>query len=363
MSSSVQVHRYAVTDFNKIKNDGFSYAISDATMSIIQKIAEQVGAPEYIKTPQFEKRIPVLGNNNNVSSSATTTTTSTTTSAPVSLRPNGGGQNRTNSSSKKQITDEDWDSLRKYQATVLLKKKGIENSIDLIRKHLNKITDKTYETLKTSIIDELNSITRDSVLETAELNEEMTKVGKVFFTIASGNGFFSQLYAQLYFELMEMPPFAFLKEVFSVNFQTVNSLFNDFAYCAPNDNYDLFCENNKVNEKRRALSSFYVNLMHLKVIGVEDIVELINLLYESLMKYVKSSSNNKNIVDEISEVLSIFILNGRKSFSEEILNDLEMKIRRVAEMNLKNTTDFPSITNKTIFKHMDMVEKLYPTNS
>jgi hypothetical protein len=362
MSSSVQVQRYAVTDFNKIKNDGFSYAISDATMSIIQKIAEQVGAPEYIKTPQFEKRIPVIG-------TPSSTTTSTSTSAHISLRPNAGGlhssQNRTNSNSsvKKQITDEDWDSLRKYQATVLLKKKGIENSIDLIRKHLNKITDKTYETLKTSIIDELNSITRDSVLETAELNEEMTKVGKVFFTIASGNGFFSQLYAQLYFELMEMPPFSFLKEVFSVNFKTVNSLFNDFAYCAPNDNYDLFCENNKVNEKRRALSSFYVNLMHLKVIGVDDIVELINLLYESLMKYVRSSSNNKNIVDEISEVLSIFILNGRKSFSEEILNDLEMKIRRVAEMNLKNTTDFPSITNKTIFKHMDMVEKLYPTNS
>ena len=34
---------------------GFTYKLSDKTMEAIQAIADQVGAPEYVRTPQFPK--------------------------------------------------------------------------------------------------------------------------------------------------------------------------------------------------------------------------------------------------------------------------------------------------------------------
>ena len=54
--SVATVLRYTKADFDKIQMDGFSYTLSPDTMKIIQEIANQVGSPEYIKTPQFEKR-------------------------------------------------------------------------------------------------------------------------------------------------------------------------------------------------------------------------------------------------------------------------------------------------------------------
>ena len=48
--------KYTCADFERIKNNGFKCPISPETIAIIQALADQVGAPEYIKTPQFEKR-------------------------------------------------------------------------------------------------------------------------------------------------------------------------------------------------------------------------------------------------------------------------------------------------------------------
>ena len=48
--------QYTKEDFTKILNAGFTYTLDAETMTIIQSIADQVGAPEYIRTPKFEKR-------------------------------------------------------------------------------------------------------------------------------------------------------------------------------------------------------------------------------------------------------------------------------------------------------------------
>ena len=42
------------------------------------------------------------------------------------------------------------------------------------------------------------------------------------------------------------------------------------------ENYDLFCEVNKENEKRRAMSCFFVHLMNNGVISKGDIYTLMN---------------------------------------------------------------------------------------
>jgi hypothetical protein len=306
---------YRRADYDRIKTEGFVFNLPPETINAIKKIATNVGAPEYIRTPHFEKprmhksRLPPI-----------------------------------------EITDTDWDTLRMFKATQLEKKKGVELSIDKIRKHLNKMTTKTYETLKTQIIDEIELILQAAVGDNAELINELNKIGEAVFDIASGNSFYSSMYATLYNVLMTK--YEFFKTIFTDNLNTQTNIFKDFEYCDPNKDYDKFCKNNKTNEKRRALALFYVNLMLQNIIPVEKIAGMLDDIQVDMLGYIKKE-NNVNIVDEISELVYIFITNGAnklKTLTDEwaVIGE---RINRISALKPKAE---PSISNKTIFKHMDM---------
>jgi len=47
---------YNIPDFTSVKNDGFVFNLEQTVLDIIQNISNQVGAPEYIRTPQFSKQ-------------------------------------------------------------------------------------------------------------------------------------------------------------------------------------------------------------------------------------------------------------------------------------------------------------------
>ena len=94
-ATTIKMKLYYREDYDKIKKEGFTFSLPAEVMEIIKTISSQVGAPEYIKTPHFEKR----------------------TTKP---RSGGGGY------ATQDISDAEWDNLRSFQATVLEKKKGIE---------------------------------------------------------------------------------------------------------------------------------------------------------------------------------------------------------------------------------------------
>jgi hypothetical protein len=332
--------QYTKDDFNKILNAGFSYNLDAETMKIIQSIADQVGAPEYIRTPKFEKREynNSGGYNPNVGGA------------------HMGGVRKPYKERVQEITDADWESIRQFQATIIAKKQGIEASIDQIRKHLNKMTTKTYDTLKEQIIKEIKSITADNNVDSPELLEELNKIGESLFTIASGNSFYSKLYAALYKDLMEVfdtNGHTFMEVIFKNNFQKFRSLFDKIDYCSPDKDYDGFCNNTKTNEKRRALSLFYVNLMKLGALEEEQIITIIKDLQKYMMDTIKKA-DSKDIVDELVEVIFILITNGNSTLckNEEWENIMDM----VKQISVMKNTDYPSITNKTIFKHMDILD-------
>ena len=319
------VVRYNVDDFNKIIFDGFTYKLSDETMQAIQAIADQVGAPEYVRTPQFPKRD----------------------------RQGGGGQGRRRRGKAPEITDEDWVAIREFQATQIVKKEGIDASIDIIRKHLNKMTEKSYDILKGEIVNEISSIVADEDADSPEMLEKLNKIGDSIFNIASGNGFYSGIYAMLYKELMEK--LDFMNKIFEMNFAKFRSLFQTIEYCAPNDDYDKFCDNNKANERRRATGLFYVNLMKANVVGSDEIISIIRELQEYMLRLI-DSEDNKNIVEELSEVVFILITNSVSVLkSHKDWGDAIKDVKAISIMKLKTR---PSISNKTIFKHMDILDKL-----
>ncbi len=341
MATSTPLIKFTAADFERIKNNGFTYTLTPETLAIIQALAEQVGSPEYIKTPQFIKREVPVG------------------TVPLQYNLTQLSNRKRRGNKPYEACDEDWDTVRNFKTTLIAKKEGMGAVIDQIRKHLNKMTAKTYDTLKENIIKEIETIT-DGVLEKSaqhiaiedeEFVNEINKIGEALFTIASGNSFYSNMYAKLYKELMEK--FAFMKTIFETNFKKFNTLFNDFTYCDPNKDYDQFCLNNKVNEKRRALSLFYVNLMKEQMIAQDDIEQILTQLRTNMQSAIKTA-DQKNIVDEMAEIVHIIITNGYEQLQElpEWLT-IEDFVKTVAEYK---PSSFPSITNKTIFKFMDILD-------
>jgi hypothetical protein len=386
---------YKKCDFERIQYEGFSYTLSADVLKIIQSIADQVGSPEYVKTPQFEKRQPVT--------LTTTQSHASINSNNVSMNNYNNSHNNINNNSNKrydnnkkrdkysyninkgqEITDDDWEAIRKFQATILAKKEGIDASIETIRVHLNKITDKTYETLKVLIVEEINKIISGAEEYTPELIAELKKIGDSIFNIASSNGFYSKVYATLYKDLMSQ--FKFMRGIFETNYKGFNSLFKTIEYYDPNKDYDKFCQMNKDNEKRRSMCSFYINLMLQGIIAPKSILKIILGLQELMLEKIKVADVT-NIVEELSEVLFILITSSAEMFKRVVSNpnnkesatnsdsssDDEIVSGEACDTYVSDTKwekivanvnyisrlkqkSFPSISNKTIFKHMDIID-------
>jgi hypothetical protein len=313
---------YTIADFNRISSIGFCYTLDDSIIKTIQNIAEQVGAPEYIRTPQFPKR----GNNQHVR-----------------------GKRRYKS---QEITEDDWQAIRDFKATEIKKKEGIDASIDNIRKLLNKISNQSYDILQQQIVKEISTITENKDPE-EDILIELYKVGDSIFNIASSNGFYSEMYAKLYKSLMEK--FSFMKNIFDKNYKIFGEIFKTIEYCNPDTNYNKFCEINKTNEKRRAVSLFYVNLMKENIIPEESILNII-IEVQDYMNILMENEENTQVIDELSEVIYILVTN-----SVIILKEMDKWpeiIETIINISQMTVTTKPGLSNKTIFKHMDIVDEL-----
>ena len=312
---------YNITDFTSVKNDGFVFNLEQSVLDIIQNISNQVGSPEYIRTPQFSKQKYDKRNNNNA----------------------------------------DWEDVRNFKATTFEEKTGVKLHIDNIRKHVNKITAKTYDSISVKIIEELTSITESEVSGETEETEETdvsndklyAEIGDSIFTIASTNMFYSHIYARLYKDLMDK--FSFMKEIFDNNFTKCSDVYRTIEYCSPNEDYDRYCEINKANEERRSISMFYINLMKLKVIPVSSIVEII-LGVQDYLHTLYVDEANKAIVDELSEVIFILVTNAHDELSSS--NDWVTIHENILNITSLKVSDKEGLTNKSIFKHMDIVDDI-----
>jgi len=142
------------------------------------------------------------------------------------------------------------------------------------------------------------------------------------------------------------------------------ALFDSIEYCDPKKNYDKFCDINKANEKRKAMSLFIVNLMKNGIVEKSHILTILKQLQELLYSNIRQEGKT-NEVDEISENLYIIVKNSHmdlKDAAKDADTDCaEMFARRVdqiTEISKMKIKTKPSITNKTIFKHLDMLDEI-----
>lgn len=317
--------RYSLKDFNEILVGGQIRAMSDKTTNIINILTSKVGAPEYNKTPQFKNKI--LGQNH----------------SNESIMNSGRRRKKIH-----EFNDAEWNTIRSFQTTELIKKEGVDANLNTIRKFLNMITFNTYDKLKIDIIEEIN------LVESTKIVNDLQYLCNEIFDIITCNILYSEIYSELYKDLLTK--FNIFNEILMKNFEKFESKFYEIKYYDPEKDYDKFCENNKNKEKIRSVTTFYINLMKINILNSEKIANIILKTFTILQDYI--SSANKNILDELSELIYILVTNGYERIKNdhpnqatEILNNT----KRISQMKVKNT---PGITNKCIFKHMDILDKI-----
>lgn len=344
--------QYDMNDYEEITNAGFICNLTQDTLDIISKLSEQVGAPTYIKTPIFlkkESRVSSLGMG---LGSAISAMASSGMGMGMGMGNGIGGGFKKNKNRASEITDEDWETIRHFQTTTKHVSEGIQKNMENIRGYLNKMSEATFDKMVNEIKSEISQL-----IEHDTSDENMMKIGHSIFSIASSNSFYSELYAKLFKILMD--EYEVFKKIFEDNYKVFMNLFDNIEYIDPKKNYDKFCEYTKTNDNRRAMSLFIVNLMKNGVIEKDEILEIIRNLQKLIIKYI-AKPDKTNEVEELNENLYIIITNsckqikfGDDEMTENIVKDIEFVGLLKPKMK-----EYPSITNKTIFKHMDIIAEL-----
>lgn len=330
---------YPLQQFAEIAAAGFNYVISETVFALITRLSSEVGSPTYVKTPVFQKKMHHDAVNHNSSSKDDRV----------------GGKRRGNSSNggggSKTSEEEDWTTIRSFQATKIEKKEGIEGLVNQIQLSLNKATDKNKDDSMRTISTILNEL-----VDSGATVEDMSKVGTTVFTIASTNRFYSKLYADIYTNLIEN--YVTLKDAFQTSFNAFEALFQSIQCGDPDKNYNEYCDFVKINEQRRALSMFFVNLCKNGVLSRETLLKTLCTLV-SQMDALMKVTDKTNEVNELSEIIGII-------YSEE-LNHVIIDNGTIGGFTVKQwivdiarskPKTYLSLPSKAKFKLMDIADAM-----
>jgi hypothetical protein len=218
--------------------------------------------------------------------------------------------------------------------------------LDTIKLNLNKLTDKNYLDISVKMENMIHEW-----LKTESSSEEVEKMGELIFTIASNNRMFSKVYADLYCYLSDK--IQIIADTFYPNFVKYCQLFDNITSVVNQDDYDEFCKMNILNEKRRSVSLFMVNLTKNNMIKSIELYQIISNLLNKLNEMITMPDKvitNQELVDNIIILYDDgSIYNDVESFSKE--NNMVIDCIRMIATSNKST--ILGINSKTKFKCMD----------
>jgi len=328
----MEIVNYHLENYRDIAFAEFEYKLPILTLDAIQKLSTELGAYSYtgIKTTDstFDNKTKILSN---------------------TKRNTTGFGNKRN---KLNTEDEAWEKVKPFKTTQIEKKDGTEKLINDIRICLNKISNKNYESQRDVIIKYIREIIERHD-EQIENSDELIKITRAIFEIASTNKFYSELYAILYKELIHecntfqenIDPFI---QLYLENIKTIQ-------FIDPKVDYDKYCDNNKENDKRKAMSAYIVNLTKNEILNKSKMIDIILYLEELVLKYI-DEENKTNEVEEITENLYIFTTMINKTMIDDAI--WETIIGNIKNISQLKTKEHISLSNRALFKYMDILDYL-----
>ena len=352
--------RYTLQDYSDVLFSGFNYKLPDDVSFIVAELTKEFGV---INSDKVE--------------------TKETENIDQRTRRSELGFKRTRYSDQrlKGKADDSWKASVPFKATIIEKKEGLEKQTNDVRVCLNKISNKNYQQQRDTIFELIENMVdggfeeprsciskprfpgENSLREFSEGNDEnsassLQHVAQSIFDIASSNKFYSELYAALYKDLIgKFSLFGvFIINLIGEYFESMNAIKNIDS----NEDYNLYCENNKMNDKRKATSMFIVNLMKKGVLPKIDVLNLIVRMQEKVIAMVDIDDKTYEI-DEITENLFI-LLTLVADDTDTVDGDFGDIFHRISE-NTENfskykTKEHKSISSRAIFKYMDMLDKI-----
>jgi hypothetical protein len=208
------------------------------------------------------------------------------------------------------------------------------------------MTDMNYSEKCQNIFEILDSIMCESS------QEDILKVCNQIFDIASNNRFYSKLYADLFSDLIKK--YETMRTIFEKSLGTFLELFTNIESANADEDYDRFCKVNSNNERRKSLSAFFVNLAAKDIVSQEKLTDLIVQLMNQAYQFIKMD-NKKSEVDEIVENLCILYNKDLVEKCDEEIGGKTLK-EIIQELAACKAKTWPSLTSKSIFKFMDLLE-------
>ena len=235
-----------------------------------------------------------------------------------------------------------------FKATVFQKKEGYDKLWSGIKGLINKLTDVNYNSLQPQIFCKL-----DELVENYE-NEDISNTHKLIINDLTWNVMQSKSNALLLTTIINKYEF---NECVDILIKDYDDLITNISCKNVNceTEYDEFCDLNKINNLRRSMGSFMLNMMRNNLITESYIINVINYFQDMLFKSILEDEK-KILVDEITENLYVLIVNGNKDLNKN--KDWNNIIDKVNETKKLVVKDYPSFTSRSKFKHMDIVDCL-----
>lgn len=329
------IRQFTINDFDNITFKGIQYGLSTEVINTIQVLEKILNTQQETVNDSYKKR-------------------------PQQQITTNFKPNRPDPQKDETAIKTDWKSSRPvFKATKVLEKtEGIENDVISIRVSLNKISTKNYEVQRDLIFGYIESFF-DKNEKNEEISEEekannVKKITNSIFDVASSNKFYSELYAELYRELITK--FDIFSKIVIEFIEQFTKTIDDIYYVDPKTNYDESSAYLKKNDLRKATTTFVVNLMKKEIISKDRLMDIIDCFQKRIFQYIEEP-NRVNEVEEITENIFILISQSHSFLSneEKWTNTIFPDVVKISKMKAK---DFPSISNRVIFKYMDILDGL-----
>jgi hypothetical protein len=336
MSSLMQ--KFNLQQTNAVIFAGFHYVIPDDTINAFNFLTAQIGSNAFINSNIYQKREKEPEKED----------------LDQGFKPD---KRKKRGNKGMEVCGEDWDNIRSFQATKIEQKSGLDAIIDKLKLAMSKLTKDKYMLIKDQIVDILNEI----IEVEPDLDVLTERIGNIMFDIVLSNKTLLKLYADLLADLLGT--YGWLRQSLDNRFIKYLDLFKDMKYFDPDKNYDQFCDMNVINEKRKLTSQIFVYLSLNGLIPRLSIYELLVSLLRTMSEYI-NQPDKKFEVDEIAENMAILFnkdiikaVEDADDYDEDlyIINGLTL-IELITVFAKSKAKDYKSLSNKSIFKCMDLVE-------
>lgn len=325
------VKQYNLDEYNRIQQD-YTFELSKEINVIIDNLSIEVD--EYIKT------IPVTTNDNYDEKRK----------HRRNYRNNAKGHNQ----------NENWAKKEPFKATKIERKHDNEKYIEEVSSIFNKITNKNYDIQRDKLFETLNATLQDDTDSDDDKEDDLTnndvyvRITNALFDIIKRTRMGFDIYAILFKEMITQYPM-FVETITSHVTSYIDS-YNEIKDVDPNVNYDAYCDMNKVNDKRRSMTNFIVELQKNKLIKEQEVADMIISRTRIVLDSIDIEGTTC-LIEEVTENLFIFMttVKGNVDFENNVWKNVLDNIITCSKLKAKDHT---SISSRMVFKYMDITDAL-----